>query len=173
MTNTSDKVKDNQDLLKKEYEIIQSKIDKIGESKLKIRGWSITVLSAAIAGLLNKDMNILFWLISALIPISFHYLEYEQELLSISLYARAKNIEYFFYQLQQNDNSRRSNIQLNKADKDLKSTPRLAAVLLKAKPKEINYILLLKIENNLFFYFQVVLIILLYICKNYEIMGVK
>lgn len=166
MTTQNDAAKDNQEFLKKEYEIIQSKIDKIGESKLKIRGWSLTFLTAAIAGLISKESGSVLWVASSLIPISFHGLEYEQEILSRALGKRAKNIEYLFFLLQHNDNSRRSKIQLKKALQVVISTPRIASEMGNARPRELDVNILLDIRNNLFFYVQLLIILLIYNFHN-------
>jgi len=163
MTTRKDTAEDNLDLLRKEYEIIQSKIDKIGEFKFKIRGWSITVLSAALAGLISQKMSSIYWGITFLIPVSFHYLEYEQEILSNALGRRAKNIEYLFFLLQRNDGSKKIGIQLKNAVRTLESTPRIAAAMGNARSKPIDHKKLLDIQHNLFFYTQALLLVLLYL----------
>jgi hypothetical protein len=79
----------------KEYRIIQDKLDKIGEFKFKIRGWSISVQAALIIAILTKEaiptwapIGLLFF-----IPLIFHLLERQQEHIGIALMDRAINLE--------------------------------------------------------------------------------
>ncbi|MBJ6752681.1 hypothetical protein [Geomonas anaerohicana] len=157
----------DQKLLTAEYEILQEKLDKIGEFKFKIRGWSITVLSAALAGLISQDMSPIYWVVTFIIPLTFHYQEYEQEVLGVALGRRAKTIEQFLFAVQRDDDSDRSEIMLKIAAKVVESVPRIAAEMRKAKARCIDWEKLFEVRrHNFFFYVQFFLISTLFIIKN-------
>lgn len=82
------------DQLRREYNQIQSKIDKIGEFKFKVRGWAVTILSGFAIGVFSYEIP--WYLVFFVIPILmvFHYLEREQHISQSRLEARISDIEY-------------------------------------------------------------------------------
>src|SRR3954465_11922919 len=68
------------DKLENEYKILQDKIDKIGAFRFTIKGWSITVILAAVfAGASTLKIPAWLWLISLLaFIVSFFYFELAQ-----------------------------------------------------------------------------------------------
>lgn len=142
--------------LQEEYKIIQNKIDKIGEFRFKIRGWSITVLSAAIAGMIaSNDIAVFYWVLCFLLPFSFRYLEYEQEVLSSALGKRAITIEYFMLHYFKVKDSKKAEIQYLMGLRDLESTPTIGKQMQIAKSRAINYKELFQVNRkNFFFYLQ-------------------
>src|SRR6266567_1802631 len=83
------------DWLAEEYKILQSKIDKIGEDRFKVRTWSVTI---ALGFVLGEKV------FSAIPPVAlllafptvgiFHLLEHRQRDLGRKLGKRARQIEY-------------------------------------------------------------------------------
>ena len=45
------------EIFEKEYGIVQDKLDKIGEFKFKIRGWSITIQTVLLVALFTKELS--------------------------------------------------------------------------------------------------------------------
>ncbi len=81
------------DLIVSEYAILQSKIDKIGEFKFKVRGWSLTLIVAFVV--LTKD-GISSWIIGIgclLFTALFFLLELEQARNAEVVIARLKELE--------------------------------------------------------------------------------
>jgi hypothetical protein len=79
--------------LENEYNLIQEKIDKIGEFKFKVRGWLITILSAIFVGLATSQIPLAFTPFVFILLFVFHFQEREQLELQNSLSSRILLIE--------------------------------------------------------------------------------
>src|SRR5437762_3281484 len=77
-----------------EYKLIQSKIDNIGEFQFKVKGWSVTVLGAALFGgaATSRFGTALFC--AFVVAVLFHLSERRQRSLSKRLGRRALAIEH-------------------------------------------------------------------------------
>jgi len=83
------------EIFETEYRIIQDKLDKIGEFKFKIRGWSITIQSALLIAIFTQRFSFIFLAICllGLVPLLFHFLEQQQEHIGKALADRAIDLE--------------------------------------------------------------------------------
>jgi hypothetical protein len=82
------------DRLQSEYDIIQGKIDNIGDFKFKVRGWLITVYSAFLYSIFSGQVPITTCIpVGLFIVLIFYFLEREQVILQHRLSNRAKKIE--------------------------------------------------------------------------------
>lgn len=79
--------------LENEYNLIQEKMDKIGEFKFKVRGWLITIMSAIFIGLVSNQIPIVFAPFVFCLLFIFHFQEREQLELQNSLGSRVLLIE--------------------------------------------------------------------------------
>jgi hypothetical protein len=77
-----------------EYKLIQSKIDKFGEDRFKVRSWCVTLVSGLIVGTKFTTLSLSFVLIFALLAVFlFHLVEHQQRSTSRRLGWRAREIE--------------------------------------------------------------------------------
>jgi hypothetical protein len=117
--------------ISEEYNLIQSKIDGIGEFKFKVRGWLITILSAILATLITDKIPHPFDYFIFIIPLIFHLLEREQTEIQGILSDRARRLEKaitlfkFPKSMSQNKLQVLQQIVLN----DIESSPRIAVLL--------------------------------------------
>src|ERR1041384_5656276 len=82
------------DWLVEEYKILQSKIDKIGEDRFKVRTWSVTVTMGLLLGAKISATFSPATLIFALLTVSiFHLVEHKQRGLGRKLGDRALKLE--------------------------------------------------------------------------------
>jgi hypothetical protein len=151
------------DILIKEYEIIQGKIDKIGEFKFKIRGWSLTIQSAIIIAILTGEIKEV-WLpiiLLFIIPAIFHFLEYQQENISAALSGRALALEkvidriIFF----PDDSDRKKGVLLKK----LNRSPKIGLTIQKYNKSLRNMWIISKYLMYIAQYFLAVLMLFLFL----------
>tara|TARA_R110002072_G_scaffold534_2_gene3620 strand:+ start:151730 stop:152350 length:621 start_codon:yes stop_codon:yes gene_type:complete len=84
----------DKNIILREYEVIQEKIDKIGHFKFVIKGWTITVVSGLLVGLQTiKQFNFFYYIPIPVIIILFMILEEKQAILSKVLCNRAERLE--------------------------------------------------------------------------------
>ncbi|HLH56240.1 MAG TPA: hypothetical protein VKY92_21815 [Verrucomicrobiae bacterium] len=117
------------DLLREEYKIIHTKIEKLGEDMFKVRSWCITLFTGVIAGakLIGEFSP---WVLILLFPVvfAFQLVEYRQRQISRRSSRRAYDIEILLRQ------------HLRKAGKNQSLAPRIATELFRAghKDKELH-----------------------------------
>ncbi|WNM58752.1 hypothetical protein [Candidatus Nitrospira allomarina] len=63
-----------------EYKILQDKLDKIGDFRFKVRGWTITVISAVVTGGFIGNMTPFFLILPLLLVFIFQLLEKNQDI---------------------------------------------------------------------------------------------
>ncbi|MDB6093352.1 MAG: hypothetical protein JWM32_914 [Verrucomicrobia bacterium] len=135
------------DVARAEYEQIQKKIDSIGEFKFRVRGWSLTLQTAVLAGLFTGKIPdgasttvIYVALTLALVMVLgtifiFHGLEQEQEFISKGLRDRAFILEkYIDSSVNPHDEwpARRLEAIKKQAREKLLTSPRIAATMQQA-----------------------------------------
>ena len=155
------------DVFFEEYRIIQSKIDKIAEFKFKVRGWSITLQTAILAGLFSGSIRTCFYPIAFLVPLIFHFLEQQQEELSKALSRRAVNLEYLIDRLSFDrcESERKKTTRDRDALEKVEGAPRIGVTLSNTARQKICYIVrnMLPLKTNIFYYFQYIVFVLAFI----------
>lgn len=166
--NDSDERKELINQLQKEYEIIQNKLDKIGEFKFRIKGWSITLISALVAASFHKDYSQSILLVGPLIILVFQRTEFDQHLLQRTLSTRARFIERAISELIDNFNV----IDKPAILRRLKGSPsigrNLSMELRRNKPKYLSSSQFWNSRLNFFYLFQYGIIFLTIIIHNWQ-----
>jgi hypothetical protein len=142
------------ELLREEYEQIQSKIDKIGEFKFIVKGWALTILSGFGLGVFTYS-EIPWYAVLALLPVIgiFHFLEREQDLYQTRLERRISQIEIFLRRSHspKEENPRKKEILDDKALKDIGYSPRYGSIMgVGGKDRKSFFLDLTKKENALY-----------------------
>lgn len=155
--------------LRTEFDLIQRKIDNIGEFKNRVRGWSLTLQTAIIAALFSGKLSeavsshVFFALgIPAVgVIFLFHFLDQQQEGYSRALGRRAFAIEKALDQLvvERNWATKKKQTMLKLALDEIQGTPRIAATMHLAARHGIGAIFksMLPIRTNFFYYFEYLL----------------
>jgi hypothetical protein len=122
------------DLLMEEYKIVQTKIDKIGEFQLRVRGWSITLETAFLAVLVRYFSLLtvcLFIPLILAIIIIFQFMEQEQREIVSALAKRAFDLEKAIDRLtiMRYETERKRYILTSSIINNLKGFPRVAITL--------------------------------------------
>lgn len=97
------------DLLLEEYKLLQGKIDKIGEFKFKVRGWSFTLVTALVVGTAKSDLTWLHIVALSvamfLLLVAFNVMEQYQNELGRAFGKRATDIQQAIFRLTQGANA--------------------------------------------------------------------
>jgi hypothetical protein len=151
-------------VLQEEYELIQGKIDELGEFKFRVRGWSLTLQTAIIAAALSgkafeapSPKLYVCASIGALVIIGlFHMLEQEKEFFSAALSNRAVLIERALDGLtvvRVGHEERQKGI-LSATLRDLQSAPRIGATMRMA-PRGIIQTFCVMFSSRIYFFYYV------------------
>ncbi len=146
------------EIFEKEYSIVQDKLDKIGEFKFKIRGWSITIQAALVVALFTKEIpsaSALIWLL-LLIPLVFHFLELQQEQIGMALMARALNLEKAIDRLifRRTESERKKKVLDSTILDKAFGAPRIGISI---RNRNRNFSRMLKFKDNILYYSQYLL----------------
>lgn len=129
-----------------EYKILQDKIDKIGDFRFKIKGWTITLFTGFILGTLASPLPKIAFLFAFVIVALFHYFERYQSIWHKTYSRRIIEIE-------------------NQLRKSTKGFPKIALHTLKVhhqkKRKFIGRFMLR--ANNIFYVILYVVILILFV----------
>jgi hypothetical protein len=142
-----------------EYRIIQDKLDKIGEFKFKIRGWSITIQSALFVAIFTQKLSSTLPPIFLLlfIPLIFHCLEQQQEHIGKALTDRALELEKAIDRLtfERHESARKKiNLDSNIINR-VYGAPRIGVSIRHRKRKFFSNMIIFK--ENFLYHFQYVL----------------
>jgi len=150
-----------------EYKIIQSKIDKIGEFKFKVKGWSITLVVGLIASIYANKVGYNLFPVILAIPLLFQILEHEQDEYSTALGNRAMALEKIIDRLsftRDETDRKKQSLDMN-ALNNIQGAPRIAVIL--RNNSRLSFLNMLRkkipVKSNFFYYFQYLLIIISYI----------
>lgn len=153
------------DLLFREYELVQSKLDSVGAFKFRVRGWSITVVSALTVAIATGRVPVAFLLLAVLLILFFAFLEQEQEELGLALGNRAAALELAIDRLvvSRSEPSRRA-IALTKAALDgVNHAPFIGREMRRAASSRFGPLLRRALRlrrSNAFVYSQVLIVLL-------------
>jgi hypothetical protein len=152
--------------LRAEFDLIQRKIDHIGEFENRVRGWSLTLQTAIIAALFSGKLpemasgyvTVLLGLPAIGVIFLFHYLEQRQRILSRALGRRAIAIERALDQLivERDWSARKRQTMMKLAMEDLDGTPRIAVTMALASRQGLFFTVkgMLPFRLNFFYYFE-------------------
>lgn len=146
-----------------EYKVIQSKIDKIGEFKFRIKGWSITLVIGLIASVYANKVSADILLVALFLPFPFQCLEIEQDQYTIALGNRAMLLEKIMDRLTfvRDESINKKNAIDIKALAAVQGSPRTAVTLRNTSRQPFSNFLHTKLplKSHLFYYFQYLFII--------------
>ena len=159
------------DLLFEEYRLIQQKIDNTGAFKFRVRGWSITVISAVLVAVVSRQAPWVVLVGAVIIAYAFNYLEQQQEELSSALGHRAVGLERAIHRLtveslghgkQEAEDATRQSLLAREAVRRLSTFPRIGQEMRAAASKPFVVLLRnsISFKAHVFFYFQLLLIVL-------------
>lgn len=155
-----------------EYNLIQSKIDGIGEFKFKVRGWLITILSAILATLITDKIPHPFYYFIFIIPLIFHLLEREQAEIQSVLSERARDLEKVItiFRFPKEMSQKKLNVLQRTLLNDIESSPRVAILLHNGARRNIFQLIrgMLNFNTNKLYHILYVLIFVILVVKYFE-----
>lgn len=138
-----------------EYKILQDKIDKIGAFRFTVKGWSVTITTAALAA--AGAAKIPFYLppLLVLLVVVFFLLEHEQLELSLRFGRRAREIEEALHRIRTDPSFDFAKFRFPAIASELFRRPREVAFLQKARIWGRD-----SIQEGLIYWVQILLVVI-------------